>query len=249
MGAVDLGPEDAWPEHGKPWWRTALKKAREAGWSLHYIGAPHLYGQIRCPAGEHTATVDCTARGGETYAVAAETDVRECRHGTGGGPGSRVEERREAAAELLATAERLIDAARDGLDRIEANLDAFEELARLALLLDTAAATVAHVSDGDPVGASEPEEAEGIPDALAALQEAALERAIALDDAPEPDEVDEWLEEAAQKTATAADVVAKIRRQGLAKPLRDRADAARSEISILQVRLNRLRERRGRHDG
>lgn len=242
MGLTLYGPDEVWPEHDKPFWQTALKKARASGWNLEYLGAPHTYGFVKCPAGEHTAKADCTAKAGESYAKDLEKAVRDCRHGTSAEAGSKVAERLESAETLLATAERLVARAENDLVLAEARIVAFLHLDRLALLLDTAAANLdaaaALADDAADGGRPEP----GVRESLEAEQEEALERAVALEAAPSPTDVATSLDRARDAADEAADVVTRIRRPGLAKPLQARTERVQIQIDRLRERLDRLEE-------
>lgn len=246
MGLTLYEPDEVWPEHDKPFWQTALKKARTAGWRLEYLGAPHTYGFVKCPAGEHTAKADCTAKAGESYAKDLEKAVRECRHGTTTEAGPKVAARLESAEALLATAERLVARAENDLVLAEARIAAFLHLDRLALLLDTAEAnleTVTALDGEDPDDAAHLDPAER--KALEDEQEEALERAIALEAAPLPTDVDASLERAREAADGAAEVVGHIRRPSLARPLALRTEQVRAQIDRLRERLDRLEEQLG----
>jgi hypothetical protein len=161
--AQRYGPGDTWPSHQMPYWNKALGEARGAGWTLTHIDAPHLFGTVSCPAGEHTFSVDKTAQGGETKSKEAIKKIRWCQHGTGRG-GSRVQERKEECIRLLGVADQLIAQAAEGLALAEAKQTAQENLDRLEVLLQTATSNV---------------------EMVLADQEAALQAAIEVDDAPE----------------------------------------------------------------
>src|SRR5262249_31870689 len=121
-----------------PHWRRALRQAREAGWTLKHLGAPHRFGVVVCPAGEHTFDVDSTARGSETKALEVPKLLRRCQHGGPTTTGSRVAERLERAQRLLDRAEQLIGIAMEDLERVEAQHAALAELDRVELLLAAA---------------------------------------------------------------------------------------------------------------
>jgi len=218
VNATVYGPDETWPEHQKPFWNVALKQAREAGWTFTTGG--HWFGVVSCPAGEHTFNVDKTARGGETKAKEVPKQLRSCQHGTPATLGSKVAARRAECERLLLRAEDLISAAARDLWRAEQRQAAFTEFDRLRIVLDTADATADEV--------------------LAAEQEQALERAADLEDAPGAADIARTLGDADVAAGEARDVAAKIRRQGIAVPLRTRAQAARSRVSELRERLERL---------
>lgn len=136
------------------------------GWTLRYLGAAHWFGVVACPAGEHTFSVDSTARVAETIAKEVPKLLRACPHSSAGQGGSKVARRLTECDRLLARAEQLIDMADTELVRAEAKQAALAELDRIELLLDTAEASVG--------------------ESLAEIQDEALERAAELDDAPAP---------------------------------------------------------------
>jgi|SRR5215475_3330475 len=217
MSVTVYGPSMTWPGHQKPHWRRALRQAREAGWTLKHLGAPHRFGVVVCPAGEHTFDVDCTARGSETKALEVPKLLRRCEHGEPTATGPRVAERLERAWRLLDRAEQLISIALEDLERVEARHAALAELDRVELLLAAADATVDEV--------------------LAAAQEEALERAAELADAPGAGVIAETLDRAEAAVNEATVVVRQIRRARPAGELRIRAETAKVRIDMLRVRL------------
>jgi hypothetical protein len=221
--AQKYGPGDTWPSHQMPYWNKALAEARVAGWTLTYIDAPHLFAAVSCPAGEHTFSVDKTARGGETKSKEAIKKIRRCQHGTGQG-GSKVQQRKEECTRLLGVADQLIAQAMEGLASAEAQQDAQEDLERLDLLLQSATASIEEVL---------------------ADQETALQTAIDVDDAPEPEVISATLDEATERVALSESVARTLQtgRPGLAKPFLMCASEARARISELRSRLAALRER------
>jgi hypothetical protein len=91
-------PGDRWPSHEKGYWRQTLVEARRAGWTLTYIGAPHRFGMVSCPAGEHTFMVGKTGTGAETKAKEASRRIRRCEHP----PAGSVREQWDKSGELVA---------------------------------------------------------------------------------------------------------------------------------------------------
>lgn len=230
------GPEDTWPKHDKPFWNDALAVAREAGWSLVWLDAPHWWGRVECPTGEHTGLVDKTARGGETKANELKKDVRGCPHGTGG-TGSKVRERESRCRDLLDQAEGLLDRAAEALLRVEGREEAFDQLA----LLEAAQADVADA-------AASVEELLGSRSFAEAI-DAAWERAATYDDAPPPAAIADDLDTAEAVAVEAHTMAAKIKRSGLSDPLRKRAEEAKARVTSLRARLNEVQERTGPADG
>jgi hypothetical protein len=209
-----------------PYWNKALNEAREARWTLTYIDAPHTFGSVSCPAGEHTFSVDKTAKGGETKSKEALKKIRWCQHGPGQG-GSKVRARQQECIQWLDVADQLIAVAEKGLTLAEAKQGAQEDLDRLELQLRTATSNVEKV--------------------LSAEQEAALEAAIDVDGAPEPETLSAALDEAIA-TVVHGESVAKALKAGrpaLAKPFLERASGARMRIGELGSRLTALQERIG----
>jgi len=217
MSVTVYAPDMTWPEHQKPHWSRALRQARKAGWTLKHMGAPHRFGVVVCPAGEHTFDVDSTARGSETKALEVPKLLRRCQHGGLTTTGSRVAERLERARRLLDRAEQLISIASEDLERVEARHAALAELDRVELLLAAADTTVDEV--------------------LAAAQEEALEQAAELEDAPGAGVIAETLDRAEAAADEAAVVVRQIRRAGPAGELTTRAETAKARIRALRVRL------------
>lgn len=127
MSATRYEPSDTWPEHDDKNCRTPLAEARRAGWTLTYINAPHRFGVVSCPAGEHTFAVGKTPRGSETIAKEAEKKVSRCEHPP---PGS-VQDQRDQSQKLLDVAERITEEVAQGLNRVERRLDAYKVLDRL----------------------------------------------------------------------------------------------------------------------
>lgn len=218
MSSDVYGPDETWPEHQKPYWNVALRQARAAGWSLTTGG--HWFGVVSCPSGEHTFGVDKTARGGETKALEVPKLLRSCQHGTPTASGSKVALRRAECERMLTRAEELISIATADLRRAEQRHEAFAELDNLSVVVETADATVNEV--------------------LAAAQDEALDRAVGLEDAPDPAEIGTTLGEAELFAGNAAEVAGKIRRPGVAGPLLARANTAKASIVQLRERLATL---------
>lgn len=218
MSVAEYGPGETWPTHQKPYWKDALKQARAAGWTLRHLGAPHWFGVVVCPTGDHSFSVDSTARGAETIAKEVPKRLRECPHGAAPRAGAKVADRALEADRLLTSAERLVDAASWDLDLARARDDVLAELDRLELLLRSAELTVDHV--------------------LAVAQEEALSRAVELEGVPDAKAIDETLTEAEMHTDAAEAVVTRIRRTGVAQPLSARAELIRRRIGDVRSRLD-----------
>lgn len=224
VNAQKYGPDDTWPSHQKPFWNKALAEARRVGWTLTHVDAPHNFGVVSCPAGEHAFGVDKTAVGGETKSKEAMKKIRWCQHGMGQS-GSKVRARQQECVQLLDVAEELIAAAAERLTIAEAKQGAQEDLDRLELQLQTAASNVREI--------------------LLTEQEAALLAAIEVDHAPEPAVVSATLDDATvavQRSESVAKALS-VGRPKLAKPLLERAKEARTSIDGLNARLAALRER------
>jgi hypothetical protein len=219
MTATKYGPDDTWPVHQKPFWNQTLSEARQAGWTLTYINAPHRFGSVACPAGQHTFDVDKTANGGETKSKQAIRKIRWCEHGPG------VEKRRQECVCLLDVADQLISTVKMGLTRAEAKQAAHEDLDRLELQLQTACANIDEV--------------------LLAKQDDALRAAVEVDDALDPEALVADLDDAAAGVEHGAAVAKTLTPPApkLAKLLLERASAARTSIEELRGRLAALRER------
>jgi hypothetical protein len=217
-----FGPTDTWPTHQKPYWNKALKQAHDAGWSLKYLDAPHRFGIVSCPAGEHVFDVDKTARGAETRANEVPKKIRSCQHGAAQSE-SKMEARRARCAQLLDRAEELLDGVERDLPLAEAKLAATAELDRLELILATAGANV---------------------DEAMAEQDSALAAAIEVevDEAPQLGHIGHSLSEAAESVAKATDVAGAIRRPGIVKAIADRAKTANDRVATLRARLAALQE-------
>ncbi len=250
----DYGPDETWPTHKKAYWRAPLEQARAAGWTLHYVDAPHTFGTAACPAGEHTFKIDGTATGAAFFAAEASKIVtRKCRHGAGTQAG-KVRERVERGAELLERAEQLLDMAESKLSHIEVyqaswsivgSLEA--ESDQLQMQIDTAELTLAEadcIADGAALHRDELTALEAELAVVEAQLESELTTADSLDEPPAADVVEESLEAARQQVGEAEDVaVALRRREGLAKPLAQRARRARARIDDLRARLAVVQER------
>jgi hypothetical protein len=220
--APRYGPDDMWPSHEKGYWRQTLVEARRAGWTLTYIGAPHRYGTVSCPAGEHTFMVGMTGTGAETKAKEASRRIRRCGHP----PEGPVREQWEKSSEQLDVAERLTADAECGLAMAEAKQNAQEVLERLEAQLDTAASTVEEVLLGE--------------------QEQALKAAIEVDDAPDPPALLEKLNEAADAVARGESAAKSVKgeRPVVVEPLLAKAKSLRDRIGKSRSRLAALQEKR-----
>ncbi len=223
MNSRTYGPAQTWPTHQKPYWNKALGEARNAGWTLTYIDAPHSFGSVSCPAGEHTFSVDKTARGGETKAKEAIKKIRWCPDSTAE-PGSKVRSRQRECERLLAVAEELITIAEDGLTAAVEKQAAQHELDRIELLLQTANSNLSEIL---------------------AEQEAALLAALEVDYAPKPAGISATLEDAREKVQHGESVARTLSagRPNLAAPLLHRARQAYARIDGLSAPLGTLQER------
>jgi hypothetical protein len=221
MSAREYGPDDTWPSHEKKHWHEPLATARQAGWTLVYINAPHRFGVVYCSAREHSFTVDKTARGSETKAKEALKKVAWCTH-----PAGLVRAQRDESQRLLDTAAWLTTEVEEGLAAAEAKQEAQEVLDRLEIQLDTAASNVEEV--------------------LLAEQEAALEAAIAVDDAPDPPVLAGRLNEATAAVDSSESLTKSVRtvHPGIARPLLEKATTLRARIAELRRRLEVLQERK-----
>ena len=220
MPPPKYGPCDTWPSHDKKHWHEPLAAARAAGWTLTYLDAPHRFGVVHCPAGEHSFSVDKTAKGSETMAKEALKRISRCGH-----PAGRVRTERDKSQRMLDTATRLTVEVAAGLVAAEAKRDAQEVLDRLEIQLETAALNV---------------------DEVLAAQEAALEAAIVVDDAPSPPTLIDELNEATEAVTGGESRVKSIRSgyPGVAKPLLNQATTLRARIGELRSRVAALQERK-----
>lgn len=226
MSAVKYGPNETWPSHEKKHWHDPLAAARQAGWTLTYVNAPHRFGIVSCPAKEHSFAVDQTAKGSETKAKEALKRIAWCNH-----PMGDVRDRRDESRRLLDLAARLAVEVEEGLGAAEAKRDAWAVLDRLELQLDTAASNV----DA----------------ALIAAEEATWEVAMAVDDAPDPPAMEGRLDEAASALAGGESLAKSVRSSypGVARPLLDQAKSLRAHIAELRLRLQGLQEQDRSHLG
>ncbi|MCW2608436.1 MAG: hypothetical protein JWO60_3129 [Frankiales bacterium] len=150
-------PSDTWPEHDKPHWRKPMQQAQAAGWRLEYIGAPHTFGHVICPAGEHKFKIDKTASGSTFWAKEASKIItRNCRHGLIGVAG-KVKARQDEASAALLMLTTILDSVEHDIAILEEISEGWERAAQLerrrdALLLrlETAELTLAGLgSDAD----------------------------------------------------------------------------------------------------
>lgn len=158
--AQRCGPDDPWPPHPEPWWRSALAKARSAGWSLEVFDG-HSWGRVKCPSEDrndrHATLISSTGRGAENVAKDLEKHVRQCIHGKtpAEDPLSVGEQHADVAEHLLGAAKKLwateqrlqralelLDLAADTADEADAALD------RAADADDAARAATAEVVRG-----------------------------------------------------------------------------------------------------
>jgi hypothetical protein len=227
VSAPRYGSDDTWPSHDKKHWHDPLAEARRSGWILTYVNAPHRFGVVSCPAGQHTFEVDKTAKGSETKAKEALKKIRWCEHL----PEGPARDQRDKSHELLGVAGQLAAEVEQGLVMAEAKQDAQEVLDRLEIQLTTAACNVEEV--------------------LPAEEEAALQAAIEVDDAPDPPVLAEKLNDATAAVTCGESVVKSVKtgHPGVAKPLLDRAGELRVRIGTLRSRLAALQERKRSNRG
>jgi hypothetical protein len=217
MSPPEYGQDDSWPSHEKKHWHEPLAAAHRAGWTLVYVNAPHRFGVVYCPEKEHSFAVDKTAKGSETKAKEALKRISWCNH-----PAGLFLTQRDKSKKLLDTAGWLTTEVEEGLAAAEAKQDAQEVLDRLEIQLDTAESNVEEV--------------------LLAEQEAALEAAVAVDDAPDPSVLADRLDEATAAVASSESLAKSVRteRPGVARPLLDNARTLRERIGELRSRLEEL---------
>ncbi len=222
MSAPKFGPDDTWPSHDKKHWHEPLAAARQAGWTLTYVNAPHRFGVVYCPARHHSFMVDKTARGAETKAREALKKISWCTHPD---PAGSVSLQKDNSQKLLDIADRLTTEVQEGLVSAEAKQLAQEVLDRLEIQLDTAASNVEEVS--------------------LAEQELALEAAVAVDDAPAPPVLAGKLSEATAAVTSSESLAKSVRTgyPGIARPLLAQASTLRARIAELRSRLAVLQER------
>lgn len=258
------GSEDTWPVHKKAYWRAPLELAQAAGWTLTYLDAPHTFGHVACPTGQHRFKVDSTANGASFFAAeASKTIERKCRHGVATGAG-KVQERVQNGRALLDRVDEILDSTESDLAVAEAyqgawaiveDLEALSDQLRLRLATATATLTYALRGSDEP-DAAEP----GDEDALVSLAdeltrvETDLDAELALADSlghkPDTDPIANALTEASDTLGNAEQVADALRRRpALAAGLHERAGKARARISHLEGRLVTVQERSASADG
>lgn len=159
-------PTDSWPPHSHAWFRTALKKARSAGWWYRKAaGSAHIHGVAYCLGPDNRAgackfVVYSTGKSGEDAATDFERLMRRCPHRERD-VGALVEASRrmdrvellcagaealldrddieQEAAALLDRAEQLLDEAGDGAEVVDDLLRAVLDLEFDARAADDAA--------------------------------------------------------------------------------------------------------------
>lgn len=105
---MTLGPDDQWPDHGKPAWREALGNARSRGWNLE-PSSGHIFGTLKCPTGVCTMKVLRSGIGTEAVAQQCIKKVESCTHSPKHqGLVDRVSTRVRNATRLVTAAERLM---------------------------------------------------------------------------------------------------------------------------------------------
>jgi hypothetical protein len=215
------GPDETWPSHDKKHWRGPLAEARLAGWTLTYVNAPHRFGIVSCPAGEHTFEVDKTAKGSETKAREARKKIRWCEHP----PVGSVKGQRDKSKNRLDIADDLATEVEQELPDAQAKQSAQEAIDRLEVQLATATYNVDEV--------------------LRAVQDAALEAAIDVDGAPDPPALEAKLDDANAALTDGESTARSLGRghPGVARPLLERARNLHERIEVLRSRLTALQQR------
>jgi hypothetical protein len=221
VGARKYGPDETWPSHEKKHWHEPLAEARLAGWTLTYVNAPHRFGIVSCPAGEHTFDVDKTAKGAETRAKESRKKIRRCGHP----PIGPVKDQQDKSENLLDVSDHIATEVEQGLSDAEAKQNAQEVLGRLEVQLATATCNVDEV--------------------LSAEQDAALQAAVDADDAPDPPVLEAKLDDANAALTDGESTARSLGRghPGVARPLLERARNLHERIDVLRSRLTALQER------
>lgn len=250
MSAQVLPPNERWPTHKKPWWRSALDDARAAGWTLHYLGAPHAFGSVSCPAGQHTFDVDQTAKGGDRKAAQAALKIQRCTHrASPDAPVATTAARLRRCNKLISTAEELTANAGRSVEALEAEqaaralvADLEEQWERLELILETAELTLDEAAGEDRLDAVLEDRESELAQVVAAL-EGEMAALDALPAPPHPADVTGTLETAAVAVddATAEAQALGRARSHMTEPLLERAQAVRVRIQDLRDRLEAVR--------
>lgn len=214
MGLTVYGPDEPWPRHQKQHWREALKQARDAGWTLHHLGAPHRFGIVKCPEGEHTFAVGSTARNSETHARQVPKRLRACRHGST--RLTRPAAREAECTKLLDRADELIRRASDDLCLAQALTMARADCDAIESMLDSADANL---------------------DEVVALHDDASARVVELEDAPGAHDIAETLDDAADAIEAAAGLAGKVRRAAAVASVKGRIEAAKQQVARLRREL------------
>jgi hypothetical protein len=145
-----------------------------------------------CPAGEDTFDVDKTARGGDAKALEVPKKLDRCQHsGASARGGSRVALRQAECERLLARTEELINQAERDVELAQGKQDAYAELDRLEMLIDTAETNLNEVP---------------------AEQDEALDRAADLEHAPALALIEATVDEAEDTVDQAAGIAHRITR-------------------------------------
>lgn len=208
MMATTYGSGDTWPTHQKAYWRDAMERAQDAGWLFEYVDAPHTFGWLLCPCGDHRVKVDKTAVGAESYASGVTTKIRVCEKARGLDSTSIKTAKADG---LLGRAENLVSEAEGGIREVWAVHCANEQLERIGLQVDTADLT---------------------------LQDDALQAVIyAEDGAPNPREVRRQVDDAEDQTQEAEDVMAKVSRKAKVTTYRQRVASLRERIRLVRDQL------------
>lgn len=238
------GPDGTWPDIGKAHWRKPLAQAREAGWTLTHVGAPHLLATVLCPGGEHSFKVDSSAGGSSFWAAEASKKITQrCRHSRSKGKG-KVTERKELAARLLARIDELLEVVERGVQDLEALEGAWALAAeldgrvqQLMMQLDTATLTLAEALGVD---------VDGLAEELLAVEErldVELATAVEMEDPPPKVALQGALDEADAVVGEVEEVArALCKRPALAADLVQQAAKARERVCELRRRLNIAQE-------
>jgi len=222
-------PADDWPQHPKPWFRTALAHARRSGW-WYRSAAGHAHGTVYCQGPEYRSgackfVVFSTGVGGENAARELERLIRRCPHNEA------------AVADPVVAASVQMDRVDTLCDAAEALMAEHDRERELKLLLDRAA----QLLDEAGRGVAEAEEF------LAAAMEVELEAKAAASEAErlltaagtDVRSPGQLLDMADETSAGVRSVLAEQAASREVRRLRARVDQARVRIRELRSRLSR----------
>lgn len=202
------GNGDQWPSHQKAYWRTAMGRAQNAGWTFEHVDAPHTFGWLLCPCSQHNVKVDKTARGAEAFAARIPTRIRACEKARGMDSTSVKLVRAE---HLLARAEELVSGAESSIGQFWQIQCARDELDRIELQIETADLT---------------------------LQDAVVQAVIDAEDAaPDPSDVGARVDRAEDHADDAEGVLTTVSRITKAKAYTDRLTELRERIRTIRVQI------------